>query len=72
MALKTFNISQDVYEKFARLCREYGMSMSKQVEMFMASMAQEEPEARADYLKKLERIRKGRFISVKSFGKRYG
>ena len=72
MALKTFNVSQEVYEKFYRLCKEYGLSMSRQIEMFMASQVAEEPEARKEYVEKLERIRKGKFVSVKSFAGRYG
>lgn len=72
MALKTFSIDETVYIQFAKICRETGMSMSKQVEMFMRSFAQEEPRARAEYLKKLEKIRKGRFIKVASFSSRYG
>jgi hypothetical protein len=46
--------------------------MSKQVEFFMESMVEEEPEAKQEYLKKLERIRKGKFIPVKNFAERYG
>ena len=72
MALKTFNINQEVYARFSGFCKENGISMSKQVETFMASQVEEEPRARADYLKKLERLRKGKFISVNSFAKRYG
>lgn len=69
MALKTFNIEEEVYKKFSSLCKSNGISMSKQVEFFMR--AQTEPEARKDYLEKLERIRKGKFIEVKSFAEKY-
>ena len=72
MALKTFNVSQEVYGKFSRFCKKYGISMSKQVEFFMASQIEDEPEAKAEYLRKLDRLRKGKFIQVKSFAKRYG
>lgn len=72
MALKTFNIDESVYIQFSKICRETGMSMSKQVEMFMRSFADEEPRARAEYVRKLEKIRKGKFIKVASFSKRYG
>ncbi|HIH18613.1 TPA: hypothetical protein HA225_01410 [Candidatus Micrarchaeota archaeon] len=72
MAIKSFNIDQDVYARFSGFCRENGISMSKQVETFMASQVEEEPKARADYLRKLDRLRKGKFISVNSFAKRYG
>ena len=72
MALKTFNIDELVYRKFSDFCRENGISMSKQVQIFMASQTEEEPTVRASYLKRLEKIRKGKFVKVNSFAKRYG
>jgi len=72
MAIKTFNVAEDVYAKFSSFCKEHGISMSKQVELFMRSQIEEEPEAREEYLKKLERLRKGRFIRVTSFAKEFG
>ncbi len=72
MVLKTFNVQETVYDKFSHFCKEHGISMSKQVEFFMESMVAEEPEAKEEYLKKLERIRKGKFIPLKSFAERYG
>lgn len=71
MALKTFNIQEEVYRRFSQRCRENGISMSKQVEFFMQSMV-EEPKIRKEYAEKLERIRKGPFIRAKSFSDRYG
>ena len=38
----------------------------------MQSIIETEPEAKKEYLEKLERIRKGKFISVKNFAERYG
>ena len=72
MVLKTFNVQEEVYDKFSRFCKENGISMSKQVEFFMESMIAEDPEAKEEYLKKLDRIRKGKFIQVKNFAERYG
>ena len=72
MALKTFNVNEATYARFSSFCRENGISMSKQVEFFMASQLEEAPRARADYLMKLDRLRKGKFIRVDSFAKRYG
>jgi len=72
MALKTFNISQAIYEKYSSFCKRFGISMSKQIELFMASQVEKNREVRAEYLERLERIRKGKFISVKSFSERYG
>ena len=72
MVLKTFNVQEEVYGEFSRFCKEHGISMSKQVELFMESQIEDEPEAKQEYLKKLERIRKGKFIKVKNFAERYG
>ena len=71
MALKTFNVQEETYDKFSSFCKGHGISMSKQVELFMRSMIEEEPEPKKEYLEKLERIRKGKFIRVKSFSDRY-
>ena len=35
MALKTFNVDDEVYKKFSKHCKEKGISMSKQVENFI-------------------------------------
>ncbi len=64
MVLKTFNLDNKTYQKFSRYCRENGVSMSKQVDIFIKSQLEEEPEVREEYIKKLEKIRKGKFIRV--------
>lgn len=66
MVLKTFNVQEAVYKKFSNFCKGHGISMSKQVEMFMESFIGEEPEAKKEYLKKLDRIRKQKTIQVGS------
>jgi len=58
MVLKTFSLQEIVFNKFSNFCREHGLNMSKQVEIFMRSMVSEEPEAKKEYLEKLERIRR--------------
>ena len=72
MVIKTFNVNGDVYLKFSTFCKEHGISMSKQIQIFMESQVEDEPETKKEYLEKLERIRKGKFIKVKSFAERYG
>ena len=72
MVLRTFNVHEKVHKKSSHFCKGYGLSMNKQMEMFMVSVIGEEPIAKQEYLKKLERIRKGEFISVKSFAGKYG
>lgn len=74
MAIKTFNVDEEAYRKFSQFCRENGLSMSKQVEIFIKSQLEEEPKVRKEYLEKLERIRKGKYIKVgnfEDFKKRY-
>ena len=71
MAIKTFNVQEEVYSKFSRFCKERGISMSKQIQIFMESVIEPEPEAKKEYLEKLENIRKGEFIKVTNFAERY-
>jgi len=66
MALKTFNLNEETYKKFSEFCKANGISMSKQINFFIEAQMAEEPEVREEYLKKLERIRKGKFISFNS------
>ncbi|NOQ47596.1 MAG: hypothetical protein GQ576_00350 [Methanococcoides sp.] len=72
MVLKTFNVDENTYKQFSTLCKSHGMSMSKQIQMFMESIVSQEPEAKQEYLKKLDNIRKGNFISVTDLSDRYG
>ena len=71
MVLKTFNLNEAVYKKFSEFCKENGISMSKQVEIFIEAQMAEEPKVREEYLQKLEAIRKGKFVKVDDFKKRY-
>jgi antitoxin component of RelBE/YafQ-DinJ toxin-antitoxin module len=66
-----FNIDEDAYKRFSEFCKENGISMSKQVEMFIQSQMTENPKVREEYLTKLDTIRKGRFVKVNDFKKRY-
>ncbi len=72
MALKTFSVQEEVYAKFSDFCKSHGVSMSKQVEMFMESIVEDDPEVRQEYINKLNRIKNGRFIKVKNFAEHYG
>ncbi|MDG6244340.1 MAG: hypothetical protein QCH31_08125 [Methanolobus sp.] len=71
MVLKTFNVDEDTYKKFSALCKSHGISMSKQVQMFMESVISEEPKASEEYLEKLDNIRKGKFVRVADLSERY-
>jgi hypothetical protein len=71
MVLKTFNVQEEVYSKFSSFCKENGINMSKQVELFMESMVEQEPEAKKEYLEKLDRIRNGKFIKIANFAEKY-
>ena len=72
MVLKTFNVQEEVYGKFSSFCKQNGINMSKQVEIFMESVVEEDPDAKAEYLERLNKIRKGKFIRVNNFAERYG
>ena len=60
MVLKTFNVNEAVYGKFSKFCKEHGISMSRQVEVFMESQIGEK-EVKTEYLEKLRRIQRGRY-----------
>lgn len=62
MALKTFNVDEKVYLEFSKFCKDRGVSMSKQINRFMAHFI--EPTAKPEYIAKLNEIRKGKFIRV--------
>jgi hypothetical protein len=74
MVLKTFNLEEETYRKFSDFCKQNGISMSKQVDIFIKAQLEEKPKVRAEYLQRLEAIRKGKFIKVggiEDFKKRY-
>ena len=64
MVLKTFNLDGESYKKFSEFCREHGLSMSKQISIFIKSQIEEKPKVREEYLRKLGALRKGKFIGV--------
>ena len=67
MVLKTFNLDEVVHKKFSKFCKENGISMSKQIELFIRSQIEDEPEIRPEYVRKLRKIEKeGKFIRFKS------
>ena len=74
MVLKTFNIEEETYKKFSDFCKQNGISMSKQIDIFIKAQLEEKPKVRAEYLQRLEAIRRGKFIKVggiEDFKKRY-
>ncbi len=72
MVLKTFNVDEVIYSKFSNFCKTNGISMSKQVQIFMEAQLEDEPEARKEYIERLDKIRKGKFVRIDNFAKRYG
>ena len=73
MVLKTFNLNEETYRKFSEYCKEHGISMSKQVNIFIDMQLEEDPKVRASYLKRLDRIKKrNKFVKVDNFSERYG
>jgi antitoxin component of RelBE/YafQ-DinJ toxin-antitoxin module len=57
MVLKTFNVEQETYKDFSEFCKSHGISMSKQVQMFMQSVVDEKAKDRQEHSDKLERIK---------------
>ncbi len=75
MVLKTFNLEKGTYDKFSNYCKDCGISMSKQINTFIQSIIEEEPQAKQEYLAKLEMLRKQRSIYIgglNDFNKKYG
>ena len=72
MAIKTFSVDEEVYTRFSSFCNEMGVSMSKQVELFMRAQTESDPKTKKEYLEKLDRIRKGKFLLVTDFAAKYG
>jgi hypothetical protein len=75
MVLKTFSVQEAVYSRFHSFCKSRGVSMSKQIEIFMESMIEKDPEAKKEYLDKLDQIRKQKSIhigSLEDLKRRYG
>ena len=58
MVLKTFNLDESTYKKFSKFCKENGISMSKQIDLFIRSQIEDEPEVRPEFLERLQKIRK--------------
>ena len=72
MVLKTFNLEEEIYNKFSMFCKENGISMSKQINLFIKSQIEDEPLAKKEYIKKLEKLRKGKFVRVNNFAREFG
>jgi len=71
MVLKTFNLNEEAYGKFSEFCKENGISMSKQIEIFIEAQIEENPKVREEYLHRLDAVRKGNFVKVDDFKRRY-
>jgi hypothetical protein len=71
MSVKSFSISDDIYEKYSSECKRLGLNMSKQIENFMKFQLEEEFVVREEYTKKIRKIRKEKFIPVEDFDKQF-
>ncbi len=69
MSVKSFSISDYVYEKYSTECKRLGLNMSKQIENFMKFQLEEEFALREEYIEKIEKIRKEKFRQVADFDK---
>ena len=64
MVLKTFNVNKEIYTEFSTFCKDHGISMSKQIELFMKSMLEEDIEKQKAHMEKLDRMKKGQFKAM--------
>ena len=71
MSVKSFSISDDVYEKYSSECKRLGLNMSKQIENFMKFQLEEEFAVREEYIYKIEKLRKEKFRPVSDFDKEF-
>ncbi|MDE4908180.1 hypothetical protein L0665_06100 [Methanogenium marinum] len=71
MGVKSFSITDSVYEKYSTECKRLGLNMSKQIENFMKFQLEEEFALREEYIEKLAKIRKERFSPVADFEKHF-
>ena len=55
MALKTFNVDEEIYKEFSKHCKENGISMSKKVEKFIQEEMQFIKENAGKIMKRAER-----------------
>ncbi len=67
MVLKTFNLDEEIYNKFSEYCKENGISMSKQINFFIKSQIDSEfSQIKKSYLNKLREIEKEKGIPFKN------
>jgi len=64
MVLKTFNLDEKTYKKFSRYCRERGISMSKQVDLFIKAQLEIIREEEKKIQNKIGIKRKDKIIRV--------
>ena len=57
MVLKTFNLDEKVYAEFSEFCKENGLSMSKQVNLFIQAQMSGKVGERNKLLDKLKKMR---------------
>lgn len=56
MVLKTFNVEEESYKKFSEFCKENGLSMSKQIELFLKFFNSNGKDA-SEILDKIKRLK---------------
>ncbi|MBN2246999.1 MAG: hypothetical protein JW755_14265 [Candidatus Aminicenantes bacterium] len=71
MGIKSFSISDEVYEKYSAGCKRLGLNMSGQIENFMKFQLEEEFLVREEYAEKIRDMRKKRFGFVTGVSREY-
>ena len=57
MVLKTFNLDEEVYGEFSEFCKENGISMSRQINIFIQAQMAKKSVDRNKLLDKLKKMR---------------
>ena len=71
MSVKSFSISDEVYERYSAECKRLGLNMSKQIENFMKFQLEEEFLVREEYAEKIRDMRKKRFRLMTAVSREY-
>lgn len=71
MGIKSFSISDEVYEKYSAECKRLGLNMSRQIENFMRFQLEEEFLVRDDHAERIREVRRKRFGFVTCVDKEF-
>ncbi|KYC53699.1 MAG: hypothetical protein AMQ74_00318 [Candidatus Methanofastidiosum methylothiophilum] len=68
----SLNINNKLFHKFEIFCEEHGTTADDEIESFIRSILDDDVEITEEYQRKLDTIRKGKFIRVNNFAEFFG